>query len=135
MSRITSKWPVLIGTVITALSLLLLIVALVVSLFVSPIDEAVGGVSRSFALWTYSVILAMISLFFYAIDGVICLIKAVQEKEDRILNIILTILIIGSIPMVIYVGGGLGISILIWNVYYIGMYILEIVSIKRHVSY
>ncbi len=135
MRRITSKWPALIGTVITVLSVALVLVALIVSLFESPVDDGRGGIGLSFALWIYAIIMAMISLIFYAIDGIICLIKAIQEEEDRILNIILTLVTIGSIPMMIYVGGGLEINIMIWNVYYIGMYVLEIVSVKRHVSY
>ena len=55
-------------------------------------------------------------------------------KIHPIFNTILSILLLGAIPMALFVGGGLGINIYIWNAYYLAIFILEIVSIVKHVK-
>ena len=86
-----------------------------------------------FVLWVYSVIAALISLFFYAIDGIFCIIRAFY-KLDVIFNVILGVMIFISIPMAIYIGGT-PLLCVIWNVYYFIMLVLEIISIFRAIKH
>ena len=85
-----------------------------------------------FGLWVYSVIVAFVSLFFYIIDGIFCIIRAFY-KLDVIFNIILGVMIFISIPMVIYIGGRPLICV-IWNVYYFVMLVLEMISIFQAIK-
>ena len=73
------------------------------------------------------------SLIFYFVDAVFSIIK-IFMKIHPIFNTILSIMLLGAIPMGLFVGGGLGISIYIWNAYYLAIFILEIVSIVKHIK-
>lgn len=125
-----TKIPGLIALIISALSFLLLIGAIVTSITEQPVEE---GVSGSFALWIYAVIIAMISLIFYVIDAFFCIGIAIAKRRIT-MDIVLVLLTAGSIPMVIFVGGALGINVLIWNVYYLVMFVLEMISVVRWVK-
>ena len=130
MKKLTSKIPAMIGIGISVISFILVISAFILAVNEPEVSE---GVSRSFALWIYSVITAMISLLFYVLDAFVC-IKEITARCQEIFNTVLVVLIFGSIPMVIFVGGGLGINILIWNLYYLLMFVLEAISVVRHIK-
>lgn len=125
MKRFSGKLFRLIGIILNLLSFALVIAAYFASLNEVPVNY---GISRSFALWIYSVIIAIFSLAFYVFDTVMR-IKNVGKNLPRSLNTILTILVIGAIPMVYFVGGGLGINIVIWNAYYLALFIVEGISV------
>ena len=78
-------------------------------------------------------IVAYFSLIFYFADAVFSIIKVVL-KIHPVFNAVLSIMLIGAIPMAIFVGGGLGVSIYIWNAYYLAIFILEIISIAKHMK-
>ena len=130
MRETSIKVHAMIAMVISLVSFSLMIASLVVMLTETPVDE---GVSRSFALWVFGMIVAYFSLIFYFVDAVLSVIK-IFRKIHPIFNLVLAIMLIGAIPMGIFVGGGLGISIYIWNAYYLAIFILEIVSIVKHVK-
>ena len=121
---------------ISAMIISLISFGLMICSFIALITESAreqGGVSKSFAFWVFGMIVAYFSLIFYFIDAILSAIK-VFMKIHPIFNTILSTLLLGAIPMGIFVGGGLGISIYIWNAYYLAIFILEIVSIVKHVK-
>ena len=130
MRSVTTKIYAMIAMLISLLSFVLLVTAFIVSINEVPPEK---GVSRSFAFWVFAVIVSMISLLFYTIDAIYSVVK-IFMKINPICNIILSVILIGAIPMVIFVGGGLGINIYIWFSYYLLMFVLEIVSIIKHIK-
>ena len=103
-----------------------------IALITEPALEQ-GGVSKSFAFWVFGMIVAYFSLIFYFVDAVLSIIK-IFLKIHPIFNAVLSVMLIGAIPMALFVGGGLGINIYIWNAYYLAIFVLEIVSIVKHVK-
>ena len=51
-----------------------------------------------------------------------------------IFNIVLALLLVGAIPMMLFVGAKLGINIYIYFSYYLTIFVLEIVSIIKHIK-
>ena len=130
MESTATKSAAIFAMLISLISFCLTIAAFVISANETPV---VGGVSRSFAFWIFGVIFAYVSLIFYFIDAIFSIIK-VFLKIHPVFNAILSIMLLGAIPMVIFVGGGLGIKIYIWNAYYLAIFVLEIVSIVKHIK-
>lgn len=82
-------------------------------------------------VWLVSVIIAMFSVPFYLIDAIISFIRALK-KDDAKFNYLLSLILVGSIPMVVVFGGdGRDLINAIWNIYYLLMFVLEIISIKK----
>lgn len=130
MKNVAIKIPAIIAMLISIFSFALLVSAFIVSVNEVPPEM---GVSMSFALWLYAVIISMISLIFYTVDAILSTVK-IFRKIHPVFNFILAVILIGAIPMVVYVGGGLGINIYIWFSYYLLMFALEIVSIIKHIK-
>ena len=130
MRDFTTKIHAIIGMAISVVSFGLLITSLILGLIESPTEF---GLSNSFSFWVLSVIVAMISLLFYIIDALLSIVKAFK-KVDPIFNSLLSILLFGAVPMVIFVCGGTGINIYIWNAYYLTIFVLEIVSLIKHIK-
>ena len=130
MENTSSKSAAIFAMIISLISFGLMIASLIVSFNETPVEM---DVSTSFALWVYGMIVAYFSLIFYFADAVFSIIKAVL-KIHPVFNTILAIMLIGAIPMAIFVGGGLGINIYIWNAYYLAIFILEIISIAKHIK-
>ena len=130
MKHVSTKIPAIIAMLIAIFSLGLLITAFIVS-----IDEVEPemGVSKSFAFWVYAVITSMLSLIFYFIDAVMSVIKAIM-KIHPMFNIVLAVMLFGAIPMMLFVGAKLGINIYIYFSYYLAVFVLEIVSIIKHIK-
>ncbi|MBQ2675789.1 MAG: hypothetical protein IJF54_00110 [Clostridia bacterium] len=130
MKKLLIKIPAIIAMIISAISFGFMIVSLIATFTESSVDN---GISDSFRFWAYGVIFAIFSVIFYFIDAVFLIIKAFK-KINPIINAILSVMLIGAIPMVIIFGGGLGINIYIWNAYYLAIFILEIVSTVKHIK-
>ncbi len=130
MKNTVTKYPAIIAMIISLLSFGLMIASLVALFIDTPTEHAHGG---AFGFWLCGVIVALFSLIFYFIDAVLSIIKACM-KIHPIFNSVLAVMLIAAIPMAIFVGGGLGINIYIWNAYHLAIFILEIVSIVKHVK-
>ena len=130
MESISTKVSAIIAMIISLTSFCLIITAFVISANEPPVEM---GVSRSFAFWVFGMIAAYGSLIFYFVDAIFSIIK-IFMKIHPIFNAILSIMLLGAIPMGLLVGSGLGISIYIWNAYYLAIFILEIVSIVKHIK-
>ena len=130
MENTSSKSAAIFAMIISLISFGLMIASLIVSFNETTVEM---DVSKSFALWVFGMIVAYFSLIFYFADAVFSIIKAVL-KIHPFFNTILSIMLIGAIPMAIFVGGGLGINIYIWNAYYLAIFILEIISIAKHIK-
>ncbi len=124
------KIPAVIGIVMSLFSFGFVIAALIVSINEPLPGPEDFGVTASFALWVYSVIVAIFSLVFYMVDAVICVIRVCQRK-NVMFHITMALIIVASIPMMHYVGGSLGISVLIWNLYHLTMVVFETISIVK----
>ena len=130
MKNVSTKIPAMIAMLIAIFSLGLLIAAFIVS--INEVEPE-SGVSKSFAFWVFAVITSMLSLIFYFIDAVFSTIKAFM-KIHPIFNIVLALLLIGATPMMLFVGGKLGINIYIYFSYYLSIFVLEIISIIKHIK-
>ena len=124
------------GAAIFAMIISLISFGLMICSFIALITEPAreqGGVSRSFVFWVWGMIVAYFSLIFYFVDAVLSVIK-IFRKIHPVFNLVLAVMLIGAIPMALFVGGGLGINIYIWNAYYLAIFVLEIISIVKHVK-
>ena len=130
MESLSSKISAMIAMIIAIFSLGLLITAFIVS--INEVEPE-SGVSKSFAFWVYAVLTSILSLIFYFVDAVISVVKAFLRIHP-IFNIVLALLLVGAIPMMLFVGAKLGINIYIYFSYYLAMLILEIVSIIKHIK-
>ncbi len=130
MKRLSSKIPAMIAMLIAIFSLGLLITAFIVS--INEVEPE-SGVSKSFAFWVYAVLTSILSLIFYFVDAVISVVKALLRIHP-IFNIVLALLLVGAIPMMLFVGAKLGINIYIYFSYYLTIFVLEIVSIIKHIK-
>lgn len=122
MIRLSKTMPAIMGMLLNLLSF-----ALVIAAFVLESNEIppTTGVSRSFGMWVYSILTAIMSIFLYFID----LYTSFRHLRSRkILLILKILLVLGSIPVVILIGGRLGICILIWNIYFAVVFLIEIIS-------
>ena len=128
--NVKSKIPAMIAMAVSSVSFVLVLIALVVSLFETPIVKDAPGVSYSFSFWTLSLMAAIVSIVFYLIDAIL-MIDDLFHAPTRPLAIAVIAMTAGSIPMFIFVGGRMGINVLIWNVYYAGMFVLQIFSIRK----
>ncbi len=100
--------------------------------FAVSFDE--NGINTSFAslgLWIYSYIFALIAVAFYVVDAVCCVVRAVR-RSNPLFHTLLATLLVGAVPMVIYVGGGglFGIDNLIWSLYHLACFVMEIIALK-----
>ena len=129
MEELKTKIAAMIGMGFSLISFVLVIVAWFVSMTEAP---APGDVSPSFGFWGCSVMVAYCSMPFYLADAAFCIVKVV-EKTHPVIHAILALLLLGAIPMLIFVGG-LGVDSLIWNLYYAAIFVLEILSIVKHVK-
>ena len=131
MKSLSSKIPAMIAMLIAIFSLELLITAFIVS--INEV-ETESGVSKSFAFWAYAVITSILSLIYYFVDAVISVVKAFLRIHP-IFNIVLALFLVGAIPMMLFVGAKLGIiNIYIDFSYYLTIFVLEIVSIIKHIK-
>ena len=125
----------LIAIVISLFSILLALISIVAE-FIGigfDIDVPREEGASPFALWVYSVLIAMLSLLFHVIYAVLS-VEDVYLKINPVLNLVTILMICGAIPMVIFVGGGPGVPSLIWNLYYAAMIALEILSITKGIE-
>lgn len=116
MKRILGKIPAVIAMLISLISFFWYVQS-----FFEPASD----------IWIGSVIVAMLSVPFYLIDAGISLIRAIKKHDSRF-NYILALVLIGAVPMVVVFGGdGKDYFNVIWNVYYLLMFALEVISIKK----
>ena len=130
MKSLSYKIPAMVAMLIAIFSLGLLITAFIVS--INEVEPE-SGVSKSFAFWVYAVLTSILSLIFYFVDAVISVVKAFLRIHP-IFNIVLALLLVGAIPMMLFVGAKLGINIYIYFSYYLTIFVLEIVSIIKHIK-
>lgn len=115
----------------TVISFGLIIASLIISTGEEPPEE-MWGVARSFALWVYSIIFALISMVFYFIDAIRAIARMLKGVNP-LFNLLAALLFIGAIPLVITIGGSPRIAnIIIWFSYYVLIFILEIKYISKH---
>ena len=126
MKSVSSKTHGIIAVIISAISIGLMILGVFID---TPVEQ---GVSRGFACWVFSIIAALVSVFAYVVDGIVCVIKVFQKIRPRF-NLISAVLYIGSAPMVLFVGVALNYT-LIFYVYYLGIFVLQIVDIVKHIK-
>lgn len=122
MIRLPKTISVIIGIILNLLSF-----ALVIAAFLLESNEIPPptGVRRSFAMWGYSILTAFMSIFLYIID---LFLSFRQLQSRKFLLIFKIILVFGAIPMVTLIGCRLGICILIWNIYFAVVFLIEIIS-------
>ena len=116
IKTLSSKISAMIGIGIALVSLGFFTASLIYSLL-EPVE--VMGVDREEWMRFFGVIAAGVSMVLYVIDAVYCVIRFFM-KTDRVLNGILTLLILGGIPMIAFVGSRGGVCAVIWNVYFFG---------------
>lgn len=117
MKKLLIKIPAMLAMIISLVS------------FVWYVQYLLG--SENPDIWVLSSIMAMFSIPFFFIDAIISFVKA-RKKDDSKFNYILTLVLIGAIPMVVFLGGdGRDHLNIIWNLYYLMVFVLEVISIKK----
>lgn len=117
MKKLLVKIPAMIAMLIALAS------------FVWYVLPIAGLVHHEF--WILSVIVAVLSMPFYLVDAIISFVRA-RKKDDSKFNYILALVLVGAIPMVVIFGGdGKDLFNVIWNLYYLLMFVLEVISIKK----
>ena len=130
MESTSTKISAMIAMAISLISFGLVITALVISANETTVEY---GHSKAFGFWMFGSIVSVVSMIFYFIDAILSAIK-VFMKIHPVFNAILSVMLIAALPMSIIVGGSLGINIYIWNAYYLVIFILEVVSIIKHIK-
>ena len=130
MKSTYTKVAAIFAMIISLVSFVLMISSFVALITEPPLE--LGDISKSFAFWFWGMIVAYFSLIFYFIDAVLSIIK-VFMRIHPVFNAILATVLIISVPVGILIGGGPG-SVYIWNAYYLAMFILEIISIAKHIK-
>ena len=125
--RIISKGRGVTALVLTAISLAFMLVGIV---FSQPTDSEGMGINVSFACWVYSMIVAFISVLFYALDGFSSIGKMFRGIFP-VFNFFTAILFLGAVPMAILVGAAAKYTVY-WYVYYLFIFLWEIISIAKH---
>ncbi len=128
MERTRIKIFAIIGMVISLVSFAYMIAALVTSFTVEGSEMG----HPSFSYWMFGILAALCSLLFYFIDAVLSIIKILMGMHP-IYNAILALLLLGAIPMWIFVGGRPDLALL-WNAYYLAVFVLEVISIAKHIK-
>jgi hypothetical protein len=105
----------------------MLVAAAVYLIKSNPSEEVM--MPPSFAFWIYSVIFALISMVFYFIDALRAIARAFK-KINPAFNLIISLLFVCAIPLLVFVGAGSG--VIIWNAYYVLIFVLEIVSTIKY---
>ena len=133
LKKILIKIPAILAVLISLLSFVFLLTAAIYALTEVTIETGTMGVSDSFLFWFLAVIAAFFSLAFYFIDAMISLANAFR-KINPLFNFILAAILLGGIPMMLFVGTRLGICTFIWFSYYLAMTILETISIIKYIK-
>jgi hypothetical protein len=105
----------------------MLVAAAVYLIKSNPSEEVM--MPPSFAFSIYSVIFALISMVFYFIDALRAIARAFK-KINPAFNLIIALLFVCAIPLLVFVGAGSG--VIIWNAYYVLIFVLEIVSTIKY---
>ncbi len=124
-NRIISKRKGVTALVLTIISLAFMVVGIV---FSQPTDGE--GINASFACWVYSMIVAFISVLFYALDGFASIGKMFRGICPGF-NFFTALFFLGAVPMAIFVGAAAKYTAY-WYAYYLLIFVLEIISIAKH---
>ena len=130
MKHVLGRACGLVAMLLSLVSFGLVITALLVSVRETGADAAV---SRSFGLWIYSAIFAIVSVFLYVADSAKIL-GTGKTNGQKWFNGVLITLILLAVPMVLFIGASLGANIIIWNSYHFLIFILEGISIGKEIK-
>lgn len=82
-------------------------------------------------IWIGAVFFALFSLPFFLIDAIISFVRAIK-KDDAKFNYILALVLVGLLPMLFIFADNVKVIFnVIWVVYYLMVFALEIISIKK----
>lgn len=128
MERTRIKTFAIIGMVISLVSFAYMIAALVTSFTVE--GSEIGHPSIGY--WRIGIIVALGSLLFYFTDAILSIIKILMGMHP-IYNAVLALLLLGTIPMWFFVVNNPSL-VLLWNAYYLAIFVLEVISIVKHIK-
>ncbi len=88
-----------------------------------------------FAYHFYSFLTCGVSLLLYAIDALVSIVRSLQGNRP-IFHAVLALVLFGGIPMWFFVGEVYALlETVIWYTYYLGMCVLEVISIVKDIRY
>ena len=126
MKKYSHKVPMTIGFFVSLISIYFFIKYLVVVM--------IGNSEFSLGILLSAFIMTLLSLAFYGIDAVISIIRTFIGREIKF-NIMLAVVVLVAIPLAVYALVAFDIiSFIIWGVYYICLFILEIISVAKHIK-
>ena len=86
--------------------------------------------TAAFYAWAFAVIVSIFSIVFYCIDAYLSLKKAFN-KIHPLFNTILAFLLMGTMPMLLFVGAKPGVYAYVYSAYHVALFVLEIFSIIK----
>ena len=127
MKKLRSKIPAIIAMTL-ALFVFGFMIACLIAVFTCPPVE--DGIGLSFAFWVYGMSIATLSFVFYIWDAILSFHKA-SHKIDPVFNIVLGIYLLAATALLIILSGVTPLMVIVWNVIYLSIFVLEFFSIVR----
>ncbi len=126
MKKVYTKIPAMIAMLISVVTAALVLASIVYAL---KGGDAYIGFLVGIGLYYIEIII----YFFYFIDAILSIVKAIK-KIQPIFNSILAFLIVGTIPMVLWALSAKRMYIGLVCVYYFAIFVLEVISIVKHIK-
>ena len=124
MRNLYTKIPVIIGMIFNGIAVVLFLI----------MPDLINNIAEALVIVGTSLFMFIISLFLYLTDAVLSIIKAIKGIYT-IFNIILAVVIIGIIPMLMFVIFSKELNREIFaQVHILLFFLLEIVSIITHIK-
>ncbi len=83
------------------------------------------GIGKAFAFWIYAMLTASLCVLIYCVEAVYT-----QQKDKSRFHTIKLVSVILAIPLLVFIGmTAAPVCSVIWNIYFIGLFLLEIVSL------
>lgn len=132
MKKLRSKIPAMIAMFLALFTFGFMIAMFISDLFSPPV-EFEGGIGFGFACWIYGMAIAVHSLVFYFFDALLTLHKATL-KIDPVFNTIVGTSLLVAIALLIILSRGVLLMVILWNVIFLAIFVLEIISICRQLK-
>ena len=133
MKKLGSKTPGIIALIIGGISLSFFSLSFILALFPYEYEPGQGN-APSFSFWIMAAILSYLSLVPFAVDAILCVIRAFMRYHVKF-NVFLALILLGGIPMGLTVGAiGDTFCIISWFLYFTIICVLEVISIVQIVK-
>ena len=135
MKKVLTKFPAIIGMILTLICIFYLLKAYAYSYFPDLFDDGSNIYDPEMTVWgsiLFSIIVSVFSLIFYGIDAVFSVVRAIR-KDNTTLNIIIVALFVVCLILGVWVISSYlrNYKTIVWFISYFSLFIIELISIIR----